>query len=162
MTQTIKNHNKRVKNLIRKDTIKMKNHSKNAKLANLYRPFIKNYSNVTLSDIQIIALTKGFKHILTPKHPHRTKLTEDFDNFARKMRVSYIMHDKDKKIAPFKPKSEWVPIDSENNKLEGYLEQTKYDLCHLRFNKPEPNITKEERQALNELEKKTQHSYQKT
>lgn len=93
MTQTIKQHNKRVKKLIRKDTIKTTNHSKYAKLANLYRPLIKNYSNVKLSDIQIVALNKGLKHISTPKCPHRTKLVEDFDNYARKMRVSYIMHD---------------------------------------------------------------------
>ena len=48
-----------------------------------------------------------------------------------------------------------MPLDSENNKLEGYLEQTKEKLCHLRFQKPKPNMTKEERRALNDFTKNT-------
>ena len=144
-TLSINNHKNYVK--------KLKTSIDHSKLANTYRPLITNYANINLSDLQIIALAKGLKYIPTPKHPHRSQLVEDFDNFARKMRVSYIMHDKDKKFAPFRPKSKWVPLDSENNILEEYLEQTKNEICHLRFTKQKPNLTTEERNALNELSK---------
>ena len=136
---------KKRKNLSNK---KLKDHST---LANLYRPFIKNYSDIVLSDIQIIALAKGLKHIPTPKKPLRSKLVEDFDLYARRMRIKYIMHTKKDKFNPFRLKSQWTPLDSENHKLEGYLEETKKSLCHLRYIRPQPNLTSDERNALNAL-----------
>ena len=135
---------KRIKLLNKKQT----DHST---LANLYRPFIKNYSNIELSDIQIIALAKGLKHIPSPKQPLRSKLVEDYNIFARRMRIKYIMHAKKGKFNPFRLKSQWTPLDSENHKLEGYLEETKKLLCHLRYKRPLPNLTNEERNALNSL-----------
>ena len=63
---SIINHNKRVKQF-RKTKDKM-DHSQ---LANLYRPLITNYTEIKLTDLQIIALAKGLKHIPTLKHPHR-------------------------------------------------------------------------------------------
>ena len=67
------------------------------------------------------------------------------------MRVSYIMHKKKSKLTPFCPKSKWIPLDSANKKLEAYLELTKHELCHLRYNCPMPNMSKDERKALNKL-----------
>lgn len=131
------------------------NKQDHSKLANLYKPFIKNYSDIQLSDIDIITLGKGLKFIPTPKQPHRSKLINDYHRYARRMRVSYIMHNKSKKLSPFRPKSKWEPRDSENNKLEAYLELTKHEICHARYNRPEPNISKSERNALNKLQKNT-------
>ena len=54
---------------------------------------------------------------------------------------------------PFKLKLERVPLDSGNNKLEGYLEhiKKKKKTWSLKIPKPKPNITKEERRVLNDL-----------
>ena len=145
---TLLTHKRSAKKRKNHSNKKLKDHSS---LANLYRPFIKNYSDKVLSDTQIIALAKGLKHIPTPKQPPRSKLVEDFDLYARRMRIKYIMHAKKDKFNPFRLKSQWTPLDSENHKLEGYLEETKKLLCHLRYKRPLPNLTKDERNALNTL-----------
>ena len=119
--------------------------------------FVKNLSSINLTDAQISALSKGLKHIPTPKKPSRSDLIQDFSLYQRRMRIRYIMRHKksSKKCYKFKLPSEWTPADSENNTLENYLEMTKRLICHLRFEPQEYNMKPIERKALNELKNNT-------
>ena len=113
---------------------------------NMLEPFVKNLSQIQLTDIQISALAKGLKHIPSPDKPSRMELIKDVDLLQRRMRIRYIMRNK-KKIP------QWTPRDSGSIALETYLEKTKENICHLRFNTMNQNCTNEERQALNQLSK---------
>ena len=119
--------------------------------ANKCRRFIYNYTEQTLSDIEIIALSKGFKYIPTPKQPHRTQILKDFNDLARRMRIKYIMRDKHSKYKLFKLPSPWVPRSSGNTILEEYLDETMYELSKIPTIKPMSNLSKAEKIALTNL-----------
>ena len=121
---------------------------------NMLEPFVKNLSQIQLTDIQISALAKGLKHIPSPDKPSRMELIKDVDLLQRRMRIRYIMRNKkNSTMHKFKLPSTWTPRDSGSIALETYLEKTKENICHLRFNTMNQNCTNEERQALNQLSK---------
>jgi len=131
-------------------------HESNAKAnikaeAERCKRFIYNYSEYPLSDMQIIALAKGFKFIPVCKKPSRTHILRDFHQLARKMRMKYIMRNKNKKQALFKLPSKWDPISSENTYLEQYLDETRFQLSKMNTIKPKNNLSKAENIALSEL-----------
>ncbi len=140
-------------NMSRSNKIRHKSISKaNIKAkADLCKRFIYNYSDYQLSDIQTIALSKGFKFIPVGKKPPRTQILRDFHQLARKMRMKYIMRHKFDKPALFKLPSTWDPISSENTFLEEYLDETKLELSKLNTCKPKNNLTVAENNALSEL-----------
>ncbi len=115
--------------------------------------FIYNYSDYQLSDVQIIALSKGFKFIPLPKRPPRNEILQDFHQLARKMRMKFIMRNKCRKQPLFKLKSTWDPRSSDNIMLEEYLDETKLELSKLKRLYPKDNLSKAERVALTELKK---------
>ena len=119
-------------------------------LADRCKHFIYNYSDYQLSSIQIVALSRGFKFIPTPKTPHRSQILEDFHELARKMRMTYIMRNKRKKHHVFKLPSKWDPNTSHNTVLEEYLDETLYELSKIKRIKPKSNMSKAEKIALNE------------
>jgi hypothetical protein len=115
-------------------------------------PFVKNLSNIQLSDAQLLALSKGLKHIPTPPKPDRHQLVSDVNLFHRRMRIRHIMRNKKSTtFHKFRLPSKWTPLDSGNIALEDYLERTKSEISHLRFKQPQNNISREERKALNDL-----------
>ena len=61
---------------------------------------IKNLSNRTLTDAQIRLISRGLKFIPVNKSINRNKirrqLLRDFENFARRMRLKYMFHGKNK------------------------------------------------------------------
>ena len=119
----------------------------------MLEPFVKNLSDIKLSDIQISALAKGLKHIPTPDKPSRTELVQDVDLLQRRMRIRYIMRNKknSKILHKFRLPSTWTPLHSGSIALETYLEKTKEKICHLRFKPPQSNLTHMEKKALKEL-----------
>ena len=101
--------------------------------------------------VQIVALSRGFKFIPTPKTPHHSQILEGVHELARKMRMRYIMRNKRKKHHVFKLPSKWDPSTSHNTVLEEYLNETLYELSKIKRIKPKSNMSKAEKVALNEL-----------
>ena len=72
------------------------------------RKYIKNLSNLELTNDQINLLSRGLKFVPTPTTNEtalRKQLLTDFKDFARRMRLQFIYHGKDKNIHPFYVKS---------------------------------------------------------
>ena len=70
----------------------------------LNQKYIKNLSNCEMTTDQINLLSKGLKFIPTPtvkENTVRQQLLLDFKQFARRMRLRYIFHKKDKEQHPF-------------------------------------------------------------
>ena len=117
------------------------------------KKFIYNYTDTPLSDIEIIALSKGFKFIPTPSKPSRNQILKDFSRMARGMRINYLMRNRFSKKHMFKLPSEWEPETSGNTYLEEYLDETHLELSNIRFIKPKPNLSNAEKIALTNLSK---------
>ena len=68
------------------------------------RKYVKNLSNLELTNDQINLLSRGLKFVPTPitnETSLRKQLFTDFKDFSRKMRLQFIYHGKDKNIHPF-------------------------------------------------------------
>ena len=66
--------------------------------------YIKNLSNLELTNDQINLLPRGLKFVPTPitnETQLRKQPLTDFKDFATRMRLQFIYHDKDKNIHPF-------------------------------------------------------------
>ena len=85
---------------------------------------IKNLSKTQLTDEQISLLSRGLKFIPTPvtrEEIIRRQLLNDFGQFARRMRLKYIFHGKDKEPHPFHVKSDWDSPVQPSVALETFL-----------------------------------------
>ena len=115
---------------------------------------IKNLSNHIMTTEQINLLGKGLKFIPTPptnKKQIRRQLLQDFNQFARRMRLKYIFKGDDKDPHPFHVRSTWVPPIQQSVALESYLEEVKLQLAEIQFTKPRNNLPPVEREALKSL-----------
>ena len=103
---------------------------------------------------QINLLSKGLKFIPTPtvkENAVRKELLLDFKQFARRMRLRYIFHNRDKEQHPFHIKSDWEPPVQPSVALETYLEEVKGQLAEIALFKPQNNLPSEERKAIKDL-----------
>ena len=88
---------------------------------------------------QINLLSRGLKFIPTPvlkENQVRRQLISDFNQFARRMRLQYIYHDKNTEQHPFHVKSSWIPPIQRSVALETYLEEVKIKLAETPLVKP--------------------------
>lgn len=116
--------------------------------------YIKNLSNCQITTDQISLLSKGLKFIQTPvleENRIRQQLLLDFKQFARRMRLRYIFHNKESEQHPFHVKSHWEPPVQQSVALETYLEEVKAQLAEIELIKPRNNLPFRERKALREL-----------
>ena len=67
------------------------------------------------------------------------------------MRLKYIFHGQDKQPHPFHVKSHWDPPVQSSVALETFLEEVKFELANIKFNRPKDNLSQGERKALKEL-----------
>ena len=114
---------------------------------------IRNLSNEQLTDEQITLLSRGLKFIPTPVTTEsniRRELLKDFDLFARRMRL-HVYYGKEREPHPFHVKSDWNPPVQPSVALETFLEEVKLELAEIQFEKPKPNLTPGELQALKKL-----------
>ena len=77
-----------------------------------HRKQVRNLSNEQLPDEQITLLSRGLKFIPTPittENNIRRERLKDFDLFARRMRLQYIYHRKEREPHPVHVKSDWNP-----------------------------------------------------
>ena len=115
---------------------------------------IKNLSDYKLTRDQINVLSRGLKFIPTPvtNTGHvRAELLKDFNAFARRMRLQYIFHGKDKEQHPFHVKSDWEPPVQPSVALETYLEEVKLQLANINTITPRNNLPKREQLAIKQL-----------
>ena len=89
--------------------------------------YIKNLSDRTLTDAQISLISQGLKFIPVNKSINRNKirrqLLQDFENFARRMRLKYMFHGKNREVHPFYVKSDWNPPVQPSVAVESSLEE---------------------------------------
>lgn len=100
-------------------------HQKNFKHRKTRKQHIKNLSDIKLTTDQINLLSRGLKFIPMPvmKENHiRHQLILDFNQFARRMCLQYVYHDKETEPHPFHVKSSWIPPIQPSVALESYLE----------------------------------------
>ena len=100
-------------------------------------------------------LAKGLKFIPTPRENEtqiRHHLLNDFEHFARTMRLQYIFRGEDNEPHPFHVKSNWIPPVQSSVALESYLEEVKVQLAEIQLTKPRDNLPNTERKALKTLQ----------
>ena len=88
------------------------------------RKYIKNLSNLELSNDEINLVSRGLKFVPTPTTKEtalRKQLLTDFSDSARRMRLQFTYHGKDKNIHPLYVKSNWEPPAQQSVTLESYL-----------------------------------------
>lgn len=116
--------------------------------------YIKNLSNLELTQAQMNLLSRGLKFIptLVTNETHiRTQLLNDFKAFVWRMRLQYISYGQDKEPHSFHVKSNWEPPVQLSVTLESYLEEVKTELAAVKISKPKNNLPINERQALKEI-----------
>ena len=89
----------------------------------LMKNFLKTFSRHQLTDNQVSVISKGLKFIPTPVTDEtkiRHELLQDFEQFARRMRLQYIFHGQNKEPHPFHVKSNWIPPVQTSVALESY------------------------------------------
>ena len=128
-----------------------KNNNIFKQLAEESERFITNLSKTILSPIEKVALGKRLNFVPTPTKPNRRKLLSDFNIFQRRMRVTFLMHNKPAKAQHFKPPSKWQPNTTQCTTLENYLEATKYQFAHVRLRNQKTNMTKQDLSAITNL-----------
>ena len=110
-------------------------------------------------------MSKGLKFVPTPvtnDNLIRCQLLQDFNQFARRMRLQYIFHGQDKELHPFHVKSNWEPPVQQSVALESFLERVKYQLAEVHITRPRNNLLPAEQQALRDLKTNTEISIRKT
>ena len=125
---------------------------------------IKNLSTTELTTDQINLISKGLKFIPTPvtRENHiKHQLMQDFNQFARRMRLQYIYHGEDKTQHPFHVKSNWNPPVQPSVALESYLEEVKLQLAEMEITKPKNNLPYNERKAIKELKENSEINIKK-
>ena len=120
--------------------------------------FIKNFSNLHLTDNQVSGISKGVKFVPTPVtniNNIKRQLLQDFEKFARRMRLKYIFHAENKEPHPFHVKSDWEPPVQNSVALESYLESVKIQLAEIMPSGTKNNLPRNEHKALKELKNNT-------
>ena len=115
---------------------------------------IKNLSDYKMTRDQINVLSRGLKFIPTPvtNTGHvKAELLKDFNAFARRMRLQYIFHGKDKEQHPFHVKSDWEPPVQPSVTVETYLGEVKLQLANINTITPRNNLPKREQLAIKQL-----------
>ena len=101
---------------------------------NFAKTFIKNLSDVSLTNGEIFISSKILKFAPTPSPPTTRDILNDFDDLARRMRTRLWLYVNEikRKTDPFLSKiRKKVDIPSDNISLENYLTETKVELANL-------------------------------
>ena len=107
-----------------------------------------------LTASQVSLLSRGLKFIPTPATNEtriKQQLLQDFEQFARRMRLLYIFHKQNREPHPFHVKSTWMPQVQHSVALESYLENVKTQPTEIKITKPKNNLSRNEVKAPKEL-----------
>ena len=83
--------------------------------------YIKNLSNKKMTDAQIELISHGLKFIPVSKinkNRIRKQLLQDFEIFARRIRLKYMFYGNNRNVHPFYVKSNWNPAVQKSVALE--------------------------------------------
>lgn len=119
------------------------------------KSYIKNLSNITLTDDEIMVLSKNLKFAPTPSPPTTRGLIKDFDDLAKRMRTRLWVYEnkiKFKNDLFTTRERKRTDTPSNNASLENYLTATKIELANLHSNKRFSEQTMI-RNALNNIQK---------
>ena len=127
---------RRKENKITKQNRKRKERRKTETAQTIERAksYIRNLSNVTLTNSEILVLSKNLKFAPTPNPPTTREIIKDFDDLARRMRTKLWAYENRK---PYKKElftcseSRNTDVPSNNIALENYLTATKIELANL-------------------------------
>jgi hypothetical protein len=120
------------------------------------KQYVTNLSKSKLTDHDYILLSRGLKFIPNPEDKNaKLELLKDFDELARKMRCRYLFHKNSDKLHPFYKKTGYEPEFSCHT-LENYINLTQFELSYLPVRKFRDNISKKERQGINNLKRNKQ------
>ena len=158
------NNKPNIANRKRKERKNLKRIERTNETLEANKKHIKNLSNKDLTNDQISLVSKGLKFIPTPvtnDNLIRRQLLQDFNQFARRMRLQYIFHGQDKEPHPFHVKSNWKPPVQQSVALESFLERVKYQLAEVLITKPRNNPLPAEQQALRDLKTNTEINIRK-
>ena len=98
-------------------------------------------------------ISKGLKFVPTPVtniNNIKRQLLQDFEKFARRMRLKYIFHAEKNHV-----KSDWEPPVQNSVALESYLESVKIQLAEIMPSGTKNNLSRNEHKALKELKNNT-------
>ena len=145
---------RKLKNQKRNKRRRFSKRNKNTGKTKSNKRHIRNLADYQLTPDQAKLLSRGLKFIPTPvikENQIRQQLLQDFNQFARRMRLRYIFHGKNKEQHPFHVKSNWVPPVQQSVALERYLEEVKTELAEIQLLKPKHNLPHNERKAIKDL-----------
>ena len=78
----------------------------------------------------------------------RFEPVQDFNAFAKRMRLQHNFHGQNDKPHPFHVKSNWEPTVQPSIALETYLEEVKIQLAEIILVTPRKNLPERERKAI--------------
>ena len=113
------------------------------KITKSNKKHLKTLSNCTLTTAQINLLSSGLKFIPMPSIPEnriKQQLLQDFKNFARRVRLQFILQGQDNERHPFYVTSNWVPPVQPSVALETFQEEVKVELAEIQLSKPKHNL----------------------
>ena len=155
-------NNPSVANKKRKERKKFKGMAQKHETFEANKKHIKKLSNIELTSDQVNLVAKGLKFIPTPvtnDNLIRRQLLQDFNDFARRMRLQYIFHGKNEEPHPFHVKSNWEPPVQPSVALQSYLERVKFQLAEIQISRPKNNLPPAERKALKDLKNNTEINF---
>ena len=115
-----------------------------------------NLSDHILTEGELSVLTKGLSFVPTPTTTFNRDTNRSWNKFKTRMLTQYFfrnnIHDK---ISPFKKKSRWTYVPSDNLTLTNFFTRTEQDLISVTTpgRKTYSNLTLQEKSALNNLKK---------
>lgn len=116
---------------------------------------VVNLSGRELSNAEISLLSKGLKFVPTPTFVNKAKIKEELEIYGRKLRLMWhFRNDEKSEINPFRPKSKFNP-KGKDAAIEIYLSRLEEEILALDTSLRYSNITKEEREALRNLQNDT-------
>ena len=143
-------------------------HKKRSRRRNSLNKLLAYYTRAqneryALTNDEVKLLSRGLKFIPTPPVPSSNKpLSQDFDHFARTMRLKYMFAKERKTSAhPFHVKSTWQPPVQNSVALENYLEETKLEIASAIFRPQIDNISANERKAISALNRNSKTNLKK-
>lgn len=98
------------------------------------KSYIRNISNVTLTDSEILVLSKNLKFAPTPDPPTTREIIKDFDDMAKRMRTRLWAYENKrayKKELFTSNERKSMDTPSNNIALENYLTATKIELANM-------------------------------
>ncbi|XP_062522057.1 uncharacterized protein LOC134196852 [Corticium candelabrum] len=119
------------------------------------KKYVIDRSTHELSDNEITILSLGLTFIPSTTYHRKNAISNEFNRYARTMRLKEYFRTNDRQQNKFRTKSDWEPPADHANRipdLDKYLELTRRDLQSIPRQHTTDNLTPELRQTLKQLQ----------